>query len=95
MMGRGSYDTQFPWESNIALLAERVYSANDGDIPRTFDTIAESLTRAIRSGPQMLQHDGTVYGTEVFMQVDWQWLAFPAALLSFVRKFLRNLASLR
>lgn len=61
-----------------------MYSANGGDIPKTLDNIAYSLSNAIRSGPQTLNHNGTVFRTEVYMRVDWEWLIYPIALLSLV-----------
>jgi hypothetical protein len=62
-----------------------IYAANDGDIPKTFDAIAESLTNQIRSGPQSMNHTGNVWRTEIYMHVDWPWLAYPVALLTAVR----------
>lgn len=61
-----------------------IYAANGGDIPKTFDNIAESPTNAIRSGPKAMSHNGTVYRTEFYMRVDWHWLTYPVALLSLV-----------
>lgn len=61
-----------------------MYSANNGDNPKTLDNVAESLTNAIRSGPQTLDHYGTVFQTEVYMRVDWQWLIYPVVLLFLV-----------
>jgi hypothetical protein len=67
-----------------AAIANVVYSANGGDIPKTFDNIARSLTGQIRSGPQSLNIDGEVWRTELYMSVDWPWLAYPVALLTAV-----------
>lgn len=78
----GSYSVASVPEVDI--LAALMYSANKGDIPKTFDKIAESLTNAIGSGPQTLEHRGTVYRTEVYMRVDWQWLIYPISLLLLV-----------
>jgi hypothetical protein len=64
-----------------AVIASIVYSANDGDIPKTFDNIARSLTNQIRSGPQSLNIPGDVWRNELYMSVDWPWLAYPVALL--------------
>jgi hypothetical protein len=68
-----------------ATIAELMYSANDGDIPKTFDNIARSLTGQIRSGPQSLKITGQVLRTQLCMSVDWPWLAYPVALLTAVR----------
>jgi hypothetical protein len=68
-----------------AAIADVVYSANDGDIAKTFDNIAQSLTNQIRSGPQSLKINGQVLRTELYMSVDWPWLAYPVALLTAVR----------
>lgn len=70
--------------TNENILAVLMYSANDGDIPKTFDKIAQSLTNTIRSGPQKLEHQGTVFRTEVYMRVDWQWVIYPISLLFLV-----------
>jgi hypothetical protein len=67
------------------LIASQIYSANDGDIPKTFDRIAESLTNQVRSGPQSIKHVGKVWRNEQYMRVDWPWLAYPVALLIAVR----------
>lgn len=61
-----------------------MYAANNGGIPKTLDTLTDSLTNAIGSGPQKLDHHGTVYRTEVYMRVDWHWLAYPVAFLFLV-----------
>ena len=66
------------------MLGMVIYSANGGNISKTFEIVAESLTNAIRSGPQALDHHGTVYRTEVIMRVDWEWLAYPTSLLFLV-----------
>jgi hypothetical protein len=67
-----------------ATIAELMYSANDGDIPKTFNNIAQSLTNQIRIGPQSLNIAGQVWRTELYMSVDWPWLAYPVALLTAV-----------
>jgi hypothetical protein len=71
-----------------AAIADVIYSANDGDIPKTFDNIAQSLTNQIRSGPQSLNITGEVWRNELYMSVDWPWLAYPVALLTAVRTLL-------
>jgi hypothetical protein len=74
-----------------AAIANLVYSASFGDIPTTFDYITESLTNQIRSGPQMFTTKGQVWHTELYMSVDWPWLAYPVALLTAVRtSFIRT-----
>ena len=68
-----------------AAIASMVYSASDGDIPKTFDNIARSLTSQIRSGPQSLNITGKLWRNELYMSVDWPWLAYPVGLLVTVR----------
>jgi hypothetical protein len=71
--------------SRSGVIASMIYAANDGDIPKTFNAIAESLTNQIRSGPQTINHTGYVWRTEIYMRVDRSWLAYPVALLTVVR----------
>jgi hypothetical protein len=68
-----------------AAIAGVVYSANDGDVPKTIENIATSLTNQIRSGPQTFNINGTVSRNTLYMSVDWPWLAYPVALLTAVR----------
>lgn len=74
------------------MLAALISPANDGDVLKTFDKIAESLTNAVRSGPQMLEHQGTVFRTEVYMRVDWQWVIYPISLLFLVSRLTTYIA---
>jgi hypothetical protein len=67
-----------------AVIASMVHSANDGDISKTFDNIAQSLTNHIRAGPQSTNRTGQVWRNELYMSVDWPWLAYPVALLAAV-----------
>jgi hypothetical protein len=80
--------TQAPVEN--AIIPGAFYWANDGNIPKTFDRIADSLTSQVRSGPQSINHTGIVWRTEVYIRVDWPWLAYPAALLTLVCSPLRH-----
>lgn len=70
------------------LIGKIVYWANKGDILKTIDQIAQSLTNQMRSGPQSLEHHGEVWRTEQYMRVDWPWLAYPVALLTAVSALL-------
>jgi hypothetical protein len=63
------------------VISNMIYWANDGHILKTFDQIAQSLTNQMRSGPQSVNHVGQVLRNELYMRVDWPWLAYPVALL--------------
>lgn len=67
-----------------AVTSELVFSANGQNITLTMENIARSLTNQIRSGPRSRNLTGKVLRTEVYMKVQWQWLAYPAALLLLV-----------
>lgn len=69
------------------ILPQMMYYANNGNITRTMENIATSLTNYIRSNLQTEDHYGTVYRTEIYMKVEWAWLAYPVALLSLVGSF--------
>lgn len=84
VLQNGAVSTSY-WALPPAAIASMVYSANDGDIPKTFDNIARSLTNQIRSGPQSTNHTGQVLRNELYTNVDWPWLAYPVALLTAVR----------
>lgn len=68
--------------SNV--LPRLMHCAHNENITLTIENIATSITNYIRSGPQSVDHYGTVYRTEVYMRVQWAWLAYPVALLSLV-----------
>jgi hypothetical protein len=63
------------------VISNMIYWANDGHILKTFDQIAQSMTNQMRSGPQSVNHAGQVLRNELYMRVDWLWLAYPVALL--------------
>jgi hypothetical protein len=63
------------------LISNMLYWSNKGDILKTFDRIAQSFTNQMRSGPQSYNRTGQVWRNELYMNVDWPWLAYPVALL--------------
>jgi len=84
ILGSDVYGRSFLSMKSMNMLPQLMHSANDGNITLTMENIARSLTNQIRSGPQTMDHLGTVYRTEVYMKVQWQWLAYPATLLFLV-----------
>ena len=63
------------------VISDTMYWAHKGDILKIFDQIAQSLTNQMRSGPQSYNRTGQVWRNELYMSVDWPWLAYPVALL--------------
>jgi hypothetical protein len=77
---------RFGYTPTTGLMATMVSSANGGDFIKTLDQIAQSLTYQLRMGAKSAQQTGSVVQTELFMRVDWPWLAYPVALLTAVRR---------
>ena len=70
------------------VMAETLYSMNNGNISKTIESVANSLTNYIRQAPNATLVQGTASISEVFVQVHWPWLFFPALLVAFSTVFL-------
>jgi hypothetical protein len=81
LMGGGSAHNAAYTVKSQDVIGDLVYWANNGDILKTFNQLAQSLTNHMRSGPQSTDHIGRVLRNELYMRVDWPWLAYPVALL--------------
>ncbi|KAF7194174.1 hypothetical protein HII31_04411 [Pseudocercospora fuligena] len=51
------------------------------DFPALLDNVCQSLTKAIREGPNSTNFFGTVAVTEQYIFVHWQWMALSATLV--------------
>ena len=62
-------------------VASALYRRNGGNIPKTMDAVATSMTNQTRQGPNATQAHGTALAPEVYIHVSWLWLIFPTALV--------------
>lgn len=69
-------------------LHNSLYSHNDGNFTTTLRQMTTSLTNAIRMGPNTTTVTGDSYAPEVFIQVNWAWFTYPAALTLLATSFL-------
>ena len=58
-----------------------LYYANDGDLSKTMDNIALSVTNSMRSSLNSNNITGSAMYTVVYIEVVWPWLIYTAALL--------------
>lgn len=68
--------------------ASALFWANDGNITKTVDDIAQSLTNYIRQGPNSTVVNGTAWTSEPYIHVHWPWLTLPISLVMFSAVFL-------
>ena len=71
LLQNGAMSTPYAFQATPATIAELMHSANGGNIPKTFDNIAHSLTNQLRIGPQSFNIGGEVWRDELYMNVDW------------------------
>jgi hypothetical protein len=60
------------------------------DIPVTLRNMATGMSNVMMSGPNSELVSGTAYGDEVYIQVNWPWLALSVALEVVMVVFLAN-----
>ena len=58
-----------------------LYYSNEGELSKTMDNIALSVTNSMRSSLGSTNVTGTVEETVVYIQVVWPWLIYSAALI--------------
>ncbi|EME82851.1 uncharacterized protein MYCFIDRAFT_80446 [Pseudocercospora fijiensis CIRAD86] len=80
-----SLNTNLGANNHVAAALSR---RNGGDIPRTMDDVATSMTNQIRQGPNATQIHGTALVPVVHIKVSWPWLIYPATLVLAAVSFL-------
>ncbi|KAF7188321.1 hypothetical protein HII31_10385 [Pseudocercospora fuligena] len=80
-----SLNTNLGANNHVAAALSR---RNGGDIPRTMDDVATSMTNQIRQGTNATQIHGTALIPVVHIKVSWPWLIYPAALVLAAVSFL-------
>ena len=69
-------------------LLQALYSANGGDLTKTMDNVATSVTNQLRNGMNATDVQGTVVLPVAYVHVNLLWLIYPASLSSFAALFL-------
>lgn len=62
--------------------------ANEGNITRTFEGIATSLTNQLRRHDNVTMVNGTVYMPVTYVNVNWLWLVYPVLISISTSSFL-------
>lgn len=73
---------------NYSYLANTMARANSGNLSKTMDDIATSITLKVRQGPNSTAHNGTTYSSEAYIEVNWYWIVLPLALTLLSTAFL-------
>lgn len=73
------------WNATLVVLGNQwptylLYTVNDGNVTKTFDNVALSVTNTIRSAIYSSNVTGTVIYPTVYIQVVWPWYILPVIL---------------
>ena len=65
-----------------------LYYGNGGNLSKTMNDLATSLTNQIRNGPNSTLIQGTLMLSTTFVHVNWPWLIYPGSLSVLAAVFL-------